>query len=108
VPTALLITFCTVSALMALHGAHSHIVEHIDRKSEHLERVIRMSQQDAVAELAAHFRKGIAEVTAKIAEQHPEVDLSELAALAQQLDDIVPDPAPVDPTPVDPPVDPSV
>jgi hypothetical protein len=115
--TALLTSFCAFSVLLALHGAHSHIVEHIDRKSEHLERVARMSQQDAVNAVVAELGKAKGEIVAKISDLQAqidagtpaaELDLSGLVAAAQALDDIVPDPAPVDPAPVDPPVDPSV
>jgi hypothetical protein len=70
----------------------------------HLERVIMSSQQAAVDALVAQLRKSHQEIIGQLAAAHnsinsqlvtagveEQVDLSALTAIAQQLDDIVPD-----------------
>lgn len=63
-----------------------------------------MSAQDTVDALVAQLGKAKQEIVTKIAEleaANPGVDLSELTAIAQGLDDIVED-APVEPEPETP------
>jgi hypothetical protein len=88
-----------LAALSARLGAiESHLLEHIDRQIHHLRKVTTMSAQDTVNALAAQIRRGTQEVLGKISELQTAVDagqpvdLSELAAAAQVLDDIVADP----------------
>lgn len=105
------------TALLAVRTgrAEAHLVEHIDRQVNHLRRVITMSVQDAVNAITGTLRKAQAEIVAKIADVQAQldaagvaedIDLSELTAAAQALDDVVPDaPAPTDDVPADVPVD---
>lgn len=81
---------------------HAHMVEHADRLTHHLAGVIRLATQDALNAITAQLRKAKDELTAKLADVQAQldaagvaeqVDLSELSAVAQALDDIVPDPA---------------
>lgn len=91
---------CAVAVLSAIRGTHKHLVEHVDRLYRATRKAITMSAQDTVNTLVAQFKKGTAEVVGKIAELQAQVDagetvdLTELAAAARALDDIVPDPAP--------------
>lgn len=99
------------------HRIEAHAIEHIDRQTKHLERQIAMSAQDTINAAVATIKHGTSEVLAKIAELQAkvdagvpseELDLSELTAAAQALEDVVPDLAPVDEAlaePVDEPVD---
>jgi hypothetical protein len=127
--TAYLLAANLLAALVILRRvkrSHNHLVEHLDRIANHLEREIQMSQQDIIDIITAELGKVYNEVTAQadglnaviadlraqIAAGTPtaELNLSALEAAAQKLDDIVPDeiPAPpVDVTPADvvPPVD---
>lgn len=81
-------------------GAISLIAWRINRAFTHIESGFIMATQEAVNAIVAQVRKGTGEVVAKIAELQAQVDagapvdLSELAAAAQALDDIVAD-APV-------------
>lgn len=98
-------------------SAEAHIVEHIDRQVNHLERFIMSTQQDAVNAVAAKIRKGTQEVLGRIADLQEQVDagvpsedldLSELTAAAEALDDIVPDaPAPAEPVADEPVTEPA-
>ena len=101
---------------------HSHNVEHFDRQVNHLERFIAMTAQDTVNAVVATLNKARQEIVgakdsleARIADLQEqieagipaeELDLSELSAAAQALDDIVPDAvdAPVE-VPVEVPVE---
>lgn len=90
-----------VAAVVQVSGAHAHIIEHIDRQTNHVKGVIRMAVQDAINAIEAQLRKAQGELTgelsslraqleaAGVAEQ---VDLSGLSAVAEALDAIVPDP----------------
>jgi len=90
-----------ITAITAGIGrAHHHIVEHIDRQIRHLEGFTMTAAQDAVNAVVGQLRKAQLEIVTKIAEVQDqldsagvaeEVDLSELTAAAQALDDIVPD-----------------
>ena len=90
-----------LAALSARLGAiESHLVEHIDRQINHLRKVINVSAQDVINAAVATVRKGTGEVLGKISELQAqidagcpveELDLSELTAAAQALDDIVAD-----------------
>lgn len=80
--------------------SENHLVEHLDTRVHHLERFVMSAAQDAVNAVAATVRKGTAEVLGRIGELQSqidagvpaeELDLSELTAAAQALDDIVPD-----------------
>lgn len=81
-------------------GAISLIAWRIHRAFTHIESGFIMATQEAVNAIVAQVKKGTGEVVAKIAELQQQVDagapvdLSELAAAAQALDDIVAD-APV-------------
>lgn len=85
-------------------AAHTHNVEHFDRQVNHLRKAIVMSAQDTVNAAVAQIRKGTQEVIGRIADLQDKIeagtpsedlDLSELTAAAQALDDIVAD-APAD------------
>lgn len=90
-----------VAVVVQVSGAHAHIIEHIDRQTNHVKGVIRMAVQDAINAIEAQLRKAQGELTgelgslraqleaAGVAEQ---VDLSGLSAVAEALDAIVPDP----------------
>lgn len=115
-------------------AAHTHNVEHFDRQVNHLRKVIIVTAQDTVNAVVAQLNKVRLEVTsardalnARIVELQEqieagvpaeELDLAELSAAAQALDDIVPDApvvvvdedepqadVPADDVPVDVPVD---
>lgn len=79
---------------------HDHIVEHLDRMTNHLQGVIDVSTQDAVNAITEQLLKARTELVnrindvqaqldaAGVAEQ---IDLTSLTAAAQALDDVVPD-----------------
>lgn len=112
-PDWLAVAVVLVAALiLAAHlgRLESHMVEHVDRQINHMKGFAMTTSQDAVNAVVAQVRKGTAEVVGKIAALQAQVDagvpteqldLTELSAAAQALDDIVPD-AVVDPAPVDP------
>lgn len=90
----------TICLLTQVGNAHSHLVEHMDRKANHLRGVIMSEVQAAVDALVAQLRKATGEVQAKIADLNVQiadagvadkVDLTELTAAVQMLDDITPD-----------------
>lgn len=113
-----LIAVAVVLAAALILAAHigrleSHIVEHIDRQVNHLRKAIIVSAQDTVNAAVAQIRRGTQEVLGRIAELQEQVDagtpvddldLSELTAAAQALDDIVAD-APADVPADEPPAD---
>ncbi len=93
-----LLVMAAISAQVA--RAHNHLVEHIDRQTNHVKGVIRMSTQDAVNAIVAQLGKVKDEILGKLADAQAQidaagvaeqVDLSALTAAAQSLDDIVPD-----------------
>ena len=87
----------SVVTLVAVWGVEHHLSARIDL---HRKETEIMSQQEIDA-ITTQIRKGTGEVIAKIdelANAHPELDLSELRAAAQALDNVVPD-AVVDPVP---------
>lgn len=99
-----------LAAVVQVSGAHRHIVEHIDRQIHHVAGVIRMAVQDAINAIEAQLRKAQGELTGELASLRAQleaagvaeqVDLSGLAAVAEALDAIVPDPVPAD-EPVEP------
>lgn len=88
-------------------GSISLIAWRIHHAFTNIESGFIMGVQEAVNEIVAQVKKGTGEVVAKIAELQAKVDagepvdLSELAAAAQALDDIVADaPVVVEPEPV--------
>lgn len=97
----------TIGAWITVSRTHNHIIEHLDRKARSLKGLVLMSAQDTVNTVVAQLRKARTEVleardslTAKIVDLQgqldnagvaDQVDLSELQAVAQDLDDIVPD-----------------
>lgn len=99
----------TLTALIHIKRSHEHLVEHLDRQTHRIQGVIKVSTQDAVNELTAVIKKGTSEVVAKITDLQEQVDagepvdLTELAAAAKALDDIVPDLAAADVLDNDPP-----
>lgn len=105
IPAALAAAVLAAGLSARIGSLENHLVEHIDRQINHLRKVITVSAQDTVNALAAQVRKGISEVTGKIAELQAAadagqpVDLTELAAAAQALDDIVADAPVVEPEP---------
>lgn len=86
-----------LTAMGVAAGAISVIAWRISRALTEIDKVVPMSVQNAVDTVVAQIRKGTTEVVAKIADLQAKVDageavdLSELAAAAQALDDIVPD-----------------
>lgn len=97
-----------ITVFVQVSKAHAHIVEHIDRQINHLKRVIAMSAQDTINTIVEQLGKAKGELTsaladaqAQIAAAGAEVDLSALEAVAQALDDIVPDPVAAEEPPVE-------
>lgn len=96
---ALAIGFALI--IKTVRSVHNHIIEHVDRLSKRLEKVVEMSVQDSVNAVVAQLGKAKSEIVAKIADVQAQldaasvpveqVDLSALTAAAQALDDIVPD-----------------
>lgn len=112
-PAAAIVLLSALILAAHLGRLEAHMVEHFDRQVNHLKGVIAMTAQDAVNAAVAQIRKGTSEVVAKIAGLQSQVDagvpaeqldLTELAAAAQALDDIVAD-APVDPVPAEVPAE---
>lgn len=100
-----------ITVFVQVSKAHAHIVEHIDRQINHLKRVIAMSAQDTINTIVNQLGKAKGELTSALADAQAqiaaagvaaEVDLSALEAVAQALDDIVPDPVVVEEPTVDP------
>lgn len=101
--TAAALTVLALAVALAGHRVtafHAHLVEHIDRRTRHLEGVITMSAQDTIDAVVAKLAHAKAEVTAKLADLQAQIDagvpaeqldLGPLTAIAQSLDDIVPD-----------------
>jgi hypothetical protein len=108
---ALAIGFALI--LKSVRSEHNHIIEHFDRVTKRLEKVVIMSAQDSINAVVAQLGKAKAEIVAKIADVQAQldaasvpaeqVDLSALTAAAQALDDVVAD-APVE-VPVEVPVE---
>lgn len=85
-------------------ATHDHLVEHLDRLTNHIQGAIDVSTQDAVNAITEQLTKARVELVnrindvqaqldaAGVAEQ---IDLTSLTAAAQALDDVVPD-APVE------------
>lgn len=101
--TAALIALTLATTLLAyrINALHSHLVEHVDRQVAHLEGAVMASQQEVINALAEQVRRGTAEVCQRIADLQGQIDagvpaedldLSELSAAAQALDNVVPDP----------------
>lgn len=109
---ALAIGFALI--IKTVRSVHNHIIEHVDRLSKRLERVVDMSVQDSINAVVAQLGKAKGEIVAKIADVQAQldaasvpaeqVDLSALTAAAQALDDIVAD-VPVDEPVVEPVAD---
>lgn len=105
-PAVIAVVLSALAVSAHIGRVEAHLVEHFDRQVKHLRGVIAMSSQDAVNAVVAQIRKGTAEVVGRIADLQAQVDagqpvdLTELAAAAQALDDIVAD-APVDPVPTE-------
>lgn len=90
----------TIALMTQLSNTHHHIVEHIDRTTRSLKQRIIMSTQELINEITTQLRKAAGEIQSKIADLNvqitdagvaDQVDLTELTAAAQALDDIVPD-----------------
>ena len=98
--TAALATVFFISLHVRLNAIHDHLIEHLDRQTHHLEGIIMSAQQDAVNALTARLGVVRDELLSKIADLNVQiqdagvaevVDLSELTAAVQAIDDIVPD-----------------
>lgn len=101
-PDWLLIAYTSVAFLVlvgVIGRAERHVVEHLDRQTNHLKGVIKMADQNTVNEITAQLQKAKAEILA--AGTPVDLDLSGLVAVAQELDDLNPDAAPEEP-PVEP------
>lgn len=102
--------FALAYALVArvhLNGIHEHLVEHLDRQTHHIEGLINMATQDIINAVVAQLGKAkdelltqIADLNAQIADAGvaEQVDTTALTAVAQALDDIVPDAVVTEPT----------
>jgi hypothetical protein len=84
---------------------HNHIVEHLDRQTHHLKGATTVTTQDAVNAITDTLKnKVLPEILTKISDVQAQldaanvpaevVDLTDLTAAAQALDDIVPDEVP--------------
>ena len=110
----ILVALFIIFGLLTIHtvrAEHHHITEHLDRINYHLKEVITMSTQDAVNAVVAQLGKAKGEIVAKIVDLQNQIDagvpaeqldLTDLTAAAQALDDVVPDAAEA---PADVPVD---
>lgn len=103
---AVVIAAAWIERLLHANQIHDHLVEHIDRKTAHLQEIIMSAQQDIVDAVVAKLAHVKAEVIAKLTDLQTQIDagvpaeqldLTALTEAAQALDDIVPDPAPADP-----------
>lgn len=108
-PVCVVVVLSVVVLWRRVGAAQADTVRLFDRQFNRLRRVMLMSAQDTVNAVVAQIRRGTGEVLDKIADLQAQVDagekvdLSELAAAAQALDDIVAD-GPVE-VPVDAPVE---
>lgn len=110
----LLIAAMAVAAIRRVSAAESHLVEHLDRRTTQLRTEVIMSQQTVIDAVVSTLRHAKGELDAKLADLQAKIDagvpaeqldLSDLQAVAQSLEDIVPDAAPADEPVVDEPVE---
>lgn len=91
----------TITTAHLIHTTKTQLSDHLKRHTNHLKGVTRMATQDTVNAVTAQLRKAKDEILAKVADLQVQiddaqvadrVDVSELVAVAQALDDVVPDP----------------
>lgn len=108
------LTLATTVLAWRINSINSHLVEHIDRQTIHLQGVIAMSTQDTINAIVTQLAKAKAEIIGKLTELQTQIDngvpaeqldLGPLTDLAQALDDVVID-VPADEPVVDEPVSP--
>lgn len=102
-PTAASVAVCLLAFVwlgVAVGRVHAHLIEHIDRQVNHLERITMSATQDAVNAVVVKLQHAREEIVQRLSEVQAqldagvpaeEVDLSALTEAAQALDDIVPD-----------------
>lgn len=90
----------TVGLFTRLSNLDDHIAEHVNRTTNSIKGLITVSTQDTINAIVAQLAKAASEIQAKIADLNvqienagvaDQVNLDELTAAAQALDDIVPD-----------------
>lgn len=105
--TALLLLLAAMAAatIRRVTAAESHLVEHFDRRFTQLRTEVTMSQQTVIDAVVSTLRHAKTELDAKLADLQAKIDagvpaeqldLSELQAVAQSLEDVVPDVEAVD------------
>lgn len=99
---AILLIATQIAIVFHVNAMEDHLVEHLDRQTHHLEGQLMSEAQDTINAVVAQLGKAKDEVLSKIADLNVQiqdagvadkVDLTELTAAAQALDDIVPDAA---------------
>lgn len=90
----------TTALFTRITNVDDHIAEHINRMTHSIKGLITVSTQDTINAIVAQLGKAAQEIQAKIADLNvqienagvaDQVNLDELTAAAQALDDIVPD-----------------
>lgn len=91
----------TLTAARIAHTTRTELSNQAKRHTNHLKGALHMATQDTVNAVTAQLRKAKDEILAKVADLQVQiddahvadrVDVSELVAVAQALDDVVPDP----------------